>query len=74
MYWSQEDFEKWTDHINGIVGENSEEGAFLVAEKTKGIEILMAGERQEVLELMASAVYNFSKNHGIAFEDVLVDI
>lgn len=74
MYWSQEDFEKWTEHINGIVGEDSEEGAFIAAEKTKGIEILMAGEKQEVLELLASAVYNFSKNYGIAFEDALVDI
>lgn len=74
MYWSQDDFVKWTEHINSIVGENSEEGAFIAAEKTKGIEMLMAGEKEEILELLASAVYNFSKNYGIAFEDVLVDI
>lgn len=74
MYLGEADFIKWTEHINSIVGTNSLDGAFWAAEKTDRIEIMMAGEKEEVLELLAAAVYNFSKNNGIAFEDAITEI
>ena len=74
MYLEETDFVKWAEHINSVVGEDSLDGAMLAAEKTDRIEIVMVGEKEEVLELLASAVYNFSKDNGIAFEDAITEI
>ena len=74
MYLEETDFIKWAEHINSVVGEDSLDGAMLAAEKTDRIEIVMVGEKEEVLELLASAVYNFSKDNGIAFEDAITEI
>lgn len=41
MYFGEADFIEWTEHINSIVGTNSLNGAFLVAEKTDRIEVVI---------------------------------
>ncbi len=74
MYLNDEDLKKWGDYVKGIVGEDSDKGAVLVAEKSDGIEVKMAGSKEEELELLAYSIYNFSKIHSIAFADVLNEI
>jgi hypothetical protein len=74
MFWTQEDFEKWGEHI----AENTEgdtDGAFLAAEKTKhGTEVLFGGSKEEVLVLLSSAIFDYARSFGVAMEDVLKDI
>ena len=74
MFWKQEDLTKWVEHINNIVGEDSLEGAYIAGEKAKELEVIMAGEKEEVLELLASAVYSFSRQFEMAFEDAMEEI
>lgn len=61
--------EEWANYINSIVGDDSPEGGLFIAEKSDSIEVSMAGEKDELLQILAASVYNFSKIHSMAFED-----
>lgn len=74
MYWIENNIRDWVSHTNSIVGDDSPEGGFLIAEKTEGVEVSMAGDKEELLQLLAASVYNFSKMYELAFEDVMTSI
>ena len=74
MFWSEENIISWVEHINSVVGNDSPEGGFLIAEKTDSVEVSMAGEKEELLQLLAASIYDYSKMHELAFEDALKEI
>ena len=74
MFWKEENIQSWVEHINSVVGADSPEGGFLIAEKTDSVEVSMAGEKEELLQLLAASIYDFSKINEIAFEDALSKI
>lgn len=71
MYFNEEELQKWAEYINSIVGNNSPKGAFIAAEKAENAEVNMAGESDELLYLIATTVFHYSKMQHIAFEDAL---
>lgn len=74
MYFNEEELQKWAVHINSIVGDDSPKGAFIAAEKAENAEVNMAGESDELLYLIATIVFHYSKMQQIAFEDALTAI
>lgn len=74
MYWNEQQIEEWVNYINLIVGDDSPKGGLFIAEKSNSIEVSMAGEKDELLQILAASVYNFSKTHSMAFEDVMDEI
>lgn len=74
MYWKEEQIEEWANYINSIVGDDSPEGGLFIAEKSDSIEVSMAGEKDELLQILAAGIYNFSKIHSMAFDDVMSEI
>ena len=70
MYWSEENLRDWVGYINSIVGDDSVEGGFLVAEKTDTVEVSMAGEKEELLQRfnIPKGLYVNSVSKGSAAE------